>query len=340
MRATMSAPVEAPISRKLHGGEILGSVPSAIAFLVLGTCLLQARPIENPPRAQPAPSEDSVPAAQNTEAGHEHEHLTTTKPVAPDKLPSHAWKMLVAGCENNNFSERAKAVRVLGLLPNDSRAGKLAEKALEDERPEVRLSAAAALGDMRSRASIPRLRKALNDSDVSVALAAAHSLLLLHDKSGYEVYYEVLTQQRKASKGLIASEMATLHDPKKIALLGFEEGIGFVPFASMGWSAIKEIRKDDASPARVAAVTVLTEDRDEATTKALIDATQDNSWLVRDAALEALARRGNPSALSTVELGLDDEKDSVRFTAAAATVRLYMIGQRRPRSREKSSRQR
>jgi HEAT repeat protein len=335
----MAAHVEAPIFRKLHGGEILASIASAIAFLVLAVCLLHGRTIQNPPSVEPAPSESPAPAAQNTEAGHEKERPSSAKPLAPDKLPSQAWKMLVAGCENNSFTERAKAVRVLGLLPNDSRARKLAEKALGDEKPEVRLSAAAALGDMRSRASIPKLRKALDDSDVSVALASAHSLLALHDKSGYEVYYEVLTQRRKATKGLIASQMATLHDPKKIALLGFEEGIGFVPFASIGWSAIKEIRKDDSSPARAAAVIVLTDDRDPDTTEALVNATQDNSWLVRAAALEALARRGDPSALGTVELGLDDEKDNVRFAAMAATVRLYTIGQSRLRSREKSSRQ-
>jgi HEAT repeat protein len=335
----MAAQVEAPIFRKLIGGEILTTLAGCIAPLVLGTCLLHARAMQNPasvePPSQPAPSENPAPAAQSTEAKPESERAASANSVAPDTLPSQAWKMLVAGCENSRFGERAKAVRVLGLLPNDSRARKLAEKALEDQKPEVRLSAAAALGDMRSRASIPKLKKALDDSDISVALAAAHSLLTMHDKSGYEVYYEVLTQQRKATKGLIASHMATLHDPKKIALLGFEEGIGFVPFASIGWSAIKEIRSTDASPARAAAVSVLTEDRDEDTTKALINATQDNSWLVRAAALEALARRGDPSALGTVELGLNDEKDNVRFAAMAATVRLSTIGKARLRSREK-----
>jgi hypothetical protein len=38
--------------------------------------------------------------------------------------------------------------------------------------------------------------------------------------------------------------------------------------------------------------------------------------------LEALARRGDPSALQTVELYLLDEKDVVRYTAAASTLRL------------------
>jgi HEAT repeat protein len=339
----MAARVEAPIFRKLNRREILTTLASGIAFLVLGGCLLQGRTMQNPasvePPSQPAPSENPAPAPKTTEAKPEGERPASVNAVAKDKLPSQAWKMLVAGTENNGGSERAKAVRVLGLLPNDDRARKLAEKALDDEKPEVRLSAAAALGDMRSRASIPKLNKALDDTDVSVALAAANSLLTLHDKSGYEVYYEVLTQKKKASKGLIASQMETMRDPKKIALIGFEEGIGFVPFASIGWSAIKQIRKDDTSPVRAAAVRRLTDDRDPDTTKAIINATQDNSWLVRAAALEALARRGDRSALSTVELGLNDEKEDVRFTAAAATVHLSRIGKTRLRSREKKPKQ-
>jgi len=62
-------------------------------------------------------------------------------------------------------------------------------------------------------------------------------------------YYEVLTGQRKAGKGLISlSQTSILKDPKKMAQLGFEEGIGFVPFAGVGWVAIKTITKDDTSP--------------------------------------------------------------------------------------------
>ena len=37
----------------------------------------------------------------------------------------------------------------------------MAEKALDDDSPEVRVAAANALGEMQSRASIPKLREAL-----------------------------------------------------------------------------------------------------------------------------------------------------------------------------------
>jgi len=128
--------------------------------------------------------------------------------------------------------------------------------------------------------------------------------------------------------------MSTFSDPKKMAQLGFEEGIGFVPFAGIGWKAIKEVRKDDSSPVRAAAAKVLADDPDPATTKVLEEAAGDKSWIVRAAALEALARRGDPSALETVELYIGDEKDVVRYTAAASALRLIASKEAKPEARK------
>jgi HEAT repeat protein len=135
----------------------------------------------------------------------------------------------------------------------------------------------------------------------------------------------VLNGSRKSGKGLIASQVSVLRDPKKMAELGFEQGIGFIPFAGIGWGAIQAIRKDDSSPVRAAAAKVLARDPDPATTKALAEATGDKSWIVQSAALEALANRGDPAALATVEPFISDEKGAIRFTAAAAVIRLTAI---------------
>jgi len=59
------------------------------------------------------------------------------------------------------------------------------------------------------------LHEALGDSEPSVVLAAANSLLLLHDDVGYDTYYEVLTGERRASKGLIKEQLDTLKDKNK-----------------------------------------------------------------------------------------------------------------------------
>ena len=265
---------------------------------------------------QPSPTPAATPQAREP-----RKQLTPT-PKTPKTPKQKAWHILNTACTGDKTSRRALAIRVLGLLPNDAKALKLADEALEDDKPEVRSAAAAALGDMKSRPSIAKLRAALDDNDPSVVLAAA---LLMHDDSAYEVYYEVLTGQRKASKGLIASQTSVLKDPKKMAQLGFEEGIGFIPFAGIGWKTIKVIRKDDSSPVRAAAAKVLAKDPDPAATKALADAVGDKSWLVRAAALEALAKRGDPSVLDTVQLYLSDEKNAVKYTAAAAVLRLAAV---------------
>jgi len=47
--------------------------------------------------------------------------------------------------------------------------------------------------------------------------------------------------------------MSTLHDSKKVAEMGFEQGIGYIPYAGMGWDAVRTILKNDASPIKAAA---------------------------------------------------------------------------------------
>jgi len=212
------------------------------------------------------------------------------------------------------------------------------EEALVDQNPEVRLAAADALGEMNARPSIPKLRSALNDSDPTVALAAAHSLELMHNRSAYQVYYEVLAGDRKTHKGLIASQTAALKDPKKIAKLGIRGGINFVPYGGLGWTAVTAIAKDETSPVRAAAARALVDDPDPTAMKVLTDAVGDDSWLVRAAVLEALAKRGNPASLETVQLYVYDEKDVVRYTAAAAVLRLTAIREANAKDRNQGKR--
>ena len=60
--------------------------------------------------------------------------------------------------------------------------------------------------------------------------------------------------------------------------MGFEEGIGFIPFAGIGYEVFKTVTKNDSSP-------------------------------LRAAVLGAIALRGDPSLLPKISPALDDEKD-------------------------------
>jgi HEAT repeat protein len=236
-----------------------------------------------------------------------------------------AWNILRANVTEKDTAKRAQAVRVLGLLQGEPESLGMARKALGDEKPDVRAAAATALGQMRSRASIPRLRTLLSDKEPSVVLAAASALMTFKEQSAYDVYYEVLTGERKTGKGLIAGEEQTLKDPKKLAEQSFDEGVGFVPFAGIGWAAFKTLRTDDVSPVRAAAAKMLADDKDPESGDALVQAASDKSWIVRAAALESIAKRGDPKLLDGIVRALTDENTAVRCTAAAAVIRLSTI---------------
>jgi HEAT repeat protein len=239
-----------------------------------------------------------------------------------------AWNILRVGVNEKNTGKRTQAVRALRLLPGDREALEMAQRALQDQKPEVRTAAATALGLMGSKASIPELKKALSDKEPAVVLAAAHALQVLNDPAGYEIYYEVLTGERKSADGLVAQGAETLKDRKKMAELGFEEGLGFIPFADIGYSAAKAVRKDDTSPVRAAAARALASDRDPRVSQALVRAASDKSWMVRASALLAIAKQGDAELLDSIVPAMSDKNDVVRCTAAAAVIRLTTVAER------------
>src|SRR5260370_31185729 len=77
---------------------------------------------------------------------------------------------------------------------------------------------------------------------------------------------------------------------------------------------VKTLVKNDKSPVRAAAARKLAHDPDPVSANALVDATQDKNWVVRQAALEAIAERGDRALIPKIVPALDDDKDEVRFT--------------------------
>jgi len=241
--------------------------------------------------------------------------------------PKHkAWDMLETAALSKVTTERTNGIRALGLLRGNARAREFAENALKDPKPEVRAAASTALGQMHSAESIPKLENALSDTKIQVVMAAAHSLReLKDDKSAYAVYYDLLTGGRKAGDGVVAQQLETLKNPRELAKIGFSEGIGYVPFAGIGWDAYRTMHKKDPNPVRAAAATFLAHDPDPATSKALVNATKDKDWIVRAAAVEAIAQRGDVSLLPKVQLRFSDKNAKVRYSAAAAVIRLSEV---------------
>lgn len=249
--------------------------------------------------------------------------LTFAGQSAPPQTPrERAWNILKAGLADKNTGRRILAVRALGLIPGSPSAVENAENALKDKDPEVREAAAKSLGEMNCTECILKLREALDDKATHVVLAAAQSLLELKDPTAFNTYYEVLTGRRKKVSGLVGEGVDTLKDKKKVAEFGLEEGLGFIPFASYGYTAVQALRQDDVSPVRAQAAQVLAADPDPRSGQALVRATSDKSWVVRTAALAGLAKRGDPQFLSAILKNLSDLNWSARYAAAAAVIRL------------------
>lgn len=116
-----------------------------------------------------------------------------------------------------------------------------------------------------------------------------------------------------------------------------EEGIGFIPYGGYGLTAVELIKKEeqDKLSAMAAAAKVLADDPDPQSTQALARAVTDKSWVVRVAVLEAIAKRADPSLLANIQTAISDENDHVRYTAAAAVIRLSDVRSTKPEVRDR-----
>ena len=254
---------------------------------------------------------------------------TDTKPI------EQAWSILQTNVDEKSADKRAKAVRALGLIEKNKRAESMAEKALSDSNADVRAGAATALGAMQATGSKARLENALLDNDVKVVLAAANALYAMKDPAAYEVYYALLTGERKSSNGLVQNQMARFKDRKQVEMLALQTGLGFVPFGGMSYEAWQTIRSNDTSSVRAVAALKLAHDPDPKTGEALAKMRFDKSWQVRLGVVEAIAQRKDPSLQGAVATLMWDDSDAVRFEAAAAVVKLDEVKTSAERDRKK-----
>src|SRR5215510_6710353 len=262
--------------------------------------------------------------------------LLSVVPLFAQGGPEKAWTQLQSGLASKG-DERVISVRVLGLLQDNTKASELATAALDDQKPEVRAAAYEALGRMHASTASPKIKEKIKEEkDPSAIMSGGRALISLGDPLGYNVYYAVLTGEKKSGAGLLDEQKKMLNDPKKMAQFGFEQGIGFIPFAGAGMTAVKALTKDDSSPVRAAAAKILAKDPDPKSGAALVEAVSDKSWIVRAAALDALSERGDPAVLAQVEPKLDDDKAVVRYTAAAAVIHLNDVKNRTAANKTKN----
>jgi HEAT repeat protein len=234
------------------------------------------------------------------------------------------WSVLEKGLGEKKVAKRLAVVRVLGLIHEDPHAADLAENALKDSNASVRAAAATALGEMHATTADAALKEALNDRRLPVVMAAAHALHLLNNPACYDVYYDILTGERKGDSSMVSQEMEVLRDPRQVAAMGFSEGIGFLPFAGVGWEAVQTVMKDKKSGAASKALLILAlaTDPDARVDSLLVRETRSSQRVLRVAALQAIAKRGKPALAADIAKALNDSKSDVKYTAAATIIHL------------------
>ncbi len=322
---------------KQEGGSAVARVTwakDAVTLMVClgGTCLVEflavtpltshaihARGTAN---SQTAPSE---PAAKRSKT--QPGQVEKKEDRAPQNVTARAWQILEEAVADNDVSRRTEAISALAIVGSKSRAFALVESALQDKEPAVRRVAVIALGEMKSRKSLPKLKHMLEDDSPEVSFAAAQALWQMGDRSGRQVLFEVLSGERNPSGsglGRKASELKKkLHSPAALAEFGAKQGARALlgPFA-IGLTVAEELRKDNSASARALSAALLATDRSPESAEQLEQALDDKNWLVRATAAKSLAKRRQRHALPRLEALLNEDKEVVRYSAAAAVLAL------------------
>jgi len=255
-------------------------------------------------------------------------------PLGAAEIPNDAlrqsWDVLSSSLNNGDADRRRLALAALGTIDGqNSRAVKAAEDGLRDKSPQVRQSAALALGYMKAADAIPALRQALDDSG-EVAFAAAKALTELGDSSGRDILIAVLAGERRDVKpGMMTNAVregkSKLHHPGGLVLMGAQDATGamFGP-AAMVFPAVKDALdlKGKGAPARAAAAAYIARDPDPYAITLLEWALNDDNQFVRLEAAKGLGQRGNAESVSKLRPMLDDPHNLVRDFAAASIIRI------------------
>ncbi|KAF0248455.1 MAG: PBS lyase [bacterium] len=239
-----------------------------------------------------------------------------------------AEEILEQGLSEKNPEKRKEAVIALSLEGNRPQVFPLLSKALSDSDVNVRLAACASLGETKDSRAIPILEQALNDPIAEVAFAAAQSLWQLNQNSGKEVLMAVLSGEQKTTSSYLSKQkrdtMRMMKNPSGLFKFMLKTGIGFVPLPGIeaGFTSMEELAKNSNLSGRALAALLLAKDNDPDSLEILRDALSDKDWLVRAAAVHAIALRNQPGASKDLVLLFEDKREEVRFRAAAGYLRL------------------
>ncbi len=244
--------------------------------------------------------------------------------------PETAFLELDHGFKDGNPLKRVIALANAGVMRPQPRPVAMIEALLDDKDLGVRGAACSALGEMKSKGSIPKLRAALSDKAPEVVFAAAKALYSMDDASGREVLQEILTGEQKDASGFVSNSLRDarmkLYDPKALLLIGVNQAAGFLGAFGAAVPLAEQLMKDGQASGKTVAALMLANDHSDESKPALTEALADKNWTVRVAALRAVALRDLTANYDQVATMLaDDKREEVRYAAASAAIRLKQV---------------
>jgi hypothetical protein len=271
-------------------------------------------------------TQNGVPNADGAVVGDEEQPPALPAAKTPEEREEQAWKLLTTAVNDIKRPQtRIQGLAALGLL-RSARSEKMIADAMKDPDLDVRTGAVLAAGQTKDRNLTTDIRNLLDDKEPQVAYTAAMTLWKMNDKSGEDILMAVADGERSPGPTLLhGAEQDVhrdLHDPSTLAKIGTLQAASMLlgPFG-FGITAYEYVRKNGGQSARAAAVEELSEERTEPVHKELIAALGDKDPAVRAASAKALVDYHDHATSMAVFALLQDAKQPVRLTSAAAYLR-------------------
>lgn len=288
----------------------------------------------------PAPALSQQPAISPTTTQDPDAQIVTTSDTNLDDRPQPAvhdskatpgqkladsWSMLTFATQSHNADTRIQALAALGTLGSTARSSNLIVTAMADPDLDVRTAAILAAVETKNRNLTTNIRNLLNDKEPQVAFTAATTLWKLNDRSGEDILVAVINGDRSANPTLMNGTMhdmnKRLHHPADLAKMGAMQGIYMMigPFG-FGLTALQYMHKNGGDLARVSAIQQISEENTAPVRKILTSALSEKDPAVRAAAAKALGSEHDKELATPLYALLDDPRQPVRLTAAAACI--------------------
>jgi HEAT repeat protein len=232
----------------------------------------------------------------------EHEAVTYNAAMALGRLGPKAMPSLVTELSHADSRIRSVVARVLGTTWSQDKAFDSLKTALDDPEMGVRAAAAHSLGILGNPRAVDPLLAALHDPDEPVVTSAIIALGLLRDARAVEPLIAALNDPREGIRQHAASSLSSLpHNESKRSVTPL----------------ILALRDIDSSVRTMAAYSLIGMMQPEAI-EPLIEALNDHTGYVRQYAAEALGQVFDERSVDVLIKLLADPDVHMRATAASA----------------------